>query len=204
MRHRLALFTALALVGCGSSPDRCAEERWQTLLLDHYLRYPSMELDDALKLVQQATVGAEHAALDTAAADRRLREELLTMGAGPMDQVVDTLGPDGAFARVNLRPWRSRGGDPGELARAFAATIASPGDSTHLECALGVLRRLAAEFRVPWSVDDVEGRIAEWTTAGRPAMHHSERYRANYLPAYRVVAVERIAQLMRTLPEPPD
>jgi hypothetical protein len=197
---RLLAVLAFALSACGPSNGRCDGEPWQGMLLDHYLRYPAMTLDDAIKLVQQATMGSEHAVTDRAAADQWLREELMTMGAGPMDQVVDTLGRGGRFARVHLRPWRARGGSNEALVAAFVAAANAPRDSAPLACALDALQRLADDYRLPWSPAEVQSAVTQWQEAGHPAIHHSERFRAEYVPAYRVVAVDDVEELLGGVP----
>lgn len=195
---RLLIACVLALSACSPPNGRCDGEPWQGMLLDHYLRYPAMELDDAIKLVQQATMGSEHAVTDRAAADRWLREELMTMGAGPMDQVVDTLGRGGRFVRVHLRPWRALGGSNEALVSAFVAAANAPRDSAPLTCALDALQRHADEYRLPWSPEEVRTAVTEWTEQGHPAIHHSERFRSEYVPAYRVVSAEDVAHLLGT------
>jgi hypothetical protein len=200
----LVPLAALLLTACAPRVERCETEPWQTLLLDHYLRYPSLQLDDALKLLQQAATGSEHAVTDVAAARRWMREELMAMGPGPVEQVADTLGPGGRFARVNLRAWRARGGDPDLLADAFVATSTTPPDTAALDCALGVLQTLADAYRLPWGSDEVRAAVTRWSGEGHPAMHHSDTFVEHYQPAYRVVSVSRLTQLLATLPTEPS
>jgi hypothetical protein len=196
----IACFVTLLLPACGPSRDRCDAGPWQTVLLDHHLRYPSLEMTDALKMLQQAALGSEHAVTDANVARLRLREELMAMDAGPIDQLVDTLGPGGRFARVNLRPWRAAGGNPDVLVDAFVATASEPTDTAALSCALDVLQRLADEYRLPWGSEEVRQAVGGWNAAGRPTMHHSPAFEERYQPAYRVVAVSRIAGLLMSLP----
>lgn len=200
MLTRSLLALTLGLAACAPDPKRCDRSSWEALLLEHAARYPSMDIVDALKLVQQAATGSEHAVDDPTTAAAWLRSELANMGAGPMEAMVDTLGRGGRFARVHLRPWRATGGDADALTRTFVATAALPADTVALTCALDVLVTLVTELRLPWDRTATTEAIADWNARGRPAMHHSSEYEARYRPAYRVVAVDHVHELVTVAP----
>jgi hypothetical protein len=158
----------------------------------HLQRYPAMDIPDALKLLQQATTGSEHAVLDPASANAWMEREWSTMADGPAEPLVDTLGAGGQFARVHLRPYRDNGGAPSQLATAFVATANTEGtDATALRCAL-----VAVTPSVPWDSAGWQAEVAAWAEAGYPAMHHSPGYESAYRPAYRVVAVDKVPTLV--------
>jgi hypothetical protein len=159
-----------------------------------------MEIPDALKLLQQSIMGSEHWAVDSADATRWMDQEWAALGDGPLEPLVDTLGTDHLFARVNLRPYRRAGGDPVRLVAAFVRTGREVhGSRSRLTCALAQLTVLARHHAVPWSADSLVrfGRV--WNGKGYPALEHSPRYEAQYHPAYRVVAVRFLADLIGTL-----
>lgn len=190
--ERLTLLLLLALAACQprqAARPRCAPGT-DSLVAAHLRRYPALDLADALKLLQQATLGSEHAVSDATAAAAWLEREWAALGEGPGEPLVDTLGEGGAYARVHLRPWREAGGSPAALLAAFVRTAReAPGDTAALECALAGLELLAGRGAAPWPADSVRARRAAWAAQGYPAMHHSDGYRARYRPAYRVVAV---------------
>ena len=151
-----------------------------------------MDIPDALKLLQQATMGSEHAAPDSASAATWMDREWRVMGSGPAEPMVDTIG---TFARVHLRPYRDAGGDPAQLTHAFVTTAnAVRGDTAQLACAIAAVTSV-----VPW--DSVQWRTeAEvWARAGYPAMHHSAGYEAAHRPAYRVIRLEAATDLAAEL-----
>ena len=149
---------------------QCPVAGWLDQLVGaHRSRYPSMENADVAKLLNQATQGSEHAVADSAAADAWMRAEWARMGDGQAEPLVDTLGIGGRFARVHLRPWRAAGGSPERLTAAFIATARLAGADTAAAC-----RRY-------------------------PPTRHSAGYEMRYRPAYRVVAVELIPDLLRGL-----
>jgi hypothetical protein len=169
--------------------DACADPHaWRDLMSNHLQRYPAMEIPDALKLLQQAAAGSEHAALDPASAEAWMEREWSTMAGGPTEPMIDTLGVGGQFARVHLRPYRDNGGAPAQLTAAFVATAnAERADTGVLGCAL-----IAVAAAVPWDSARWRAEVAAWAKVGYPAMHHSPGYESAYRPAYRVVAVSKI------------
>lgn len=206
------LLAAAAIAGAGA-PSRaqtvtvwpgvapCAGRgTWQELLRAHQRRYPAMGVADALKLLQQATLGSEHWVREGEAAGW-MQREWASLGPGPDEPLVDTLGPGGAFARIHLRPWRAAGGAPGPLVHAFVATgQAGRPDTAALGCAL---EALAAEPR-PWPAESVAAAVAAWRARGYPAMQHSEGFTAAYRPAYRVVALSQVPALLAALRRPAE
>ena len=151
-----------------------------------------MDIPDALKLLQQATTGSEHAVTDMASATAWTAREWSTMGTGPVEPIIDTLGANGRYARVHLRPYRDAGGNPEALTTAFiAAANQSPPDTALLACAIA-----AVTPTVPWDSTRWRTDTERWQRSGYPAMHHSARYEAAHLPAYRVVRLEDVPTLM--------
>lgn len=176
-----------ALLACAPASDQveCHDVvAWTTLLEHHLSRYPEMEMTDALKLLQQAVTGSEHAATDSANAAAWMRREWAGLGAGPPEPLIDTLGLQGGFARIHLRPYRDAGGEPARLTALFLATSRAAPDTARLGCVLNALSNV-----VPWDAALWRDAVARWRAAGFPAKHHSAGYEAAYLPAYRIVKV---------------
>lgn len=193
-----ATILGLFLLGCASAeeglPPSCADPApWRALLASHLARYPDMQTADALKLLQQATTGSEHAVNDSTAAAAWMQREWDSMGEGPIEPVFDTLG--GRFARVHLRSFKEAGGDPASLTAAFVATSHTAPDTTLLGCALSAVAGV-----VPWDAASWRAEVERWRAAGFPAMHHSEAYAERYRPAYRVVGVTTAPVPTRTEP----
>ena len=59
-----------------------------------------------------------------------------------------------------------------------------------LEEKLEVFREMVKQEMFPFSISEVEIEIQEWKKNGYPACRHSEEYRENYKPAYRVIRKE--------------
>lgn len=157
-----------------------AESAWR--------RTPEMRIEDAYKWLYQATRGGEHAVVGEAGPRAWLLREWATLSApGRSEPEVEVLG--GQVARVNLRPYRARGGDPEMLLAVFVASAErferSPAGFATAWRALGerLERRGIGKIRhSDWRQLDDQARVG-----GYPAIHHSEPYRRAYAPAYRVV-----------------
>jgi hypothetical protein len=147
-----------------------------------------MEPADLYKLLHQAALGSEHAVRDMSAAREWLERELVTMGTGPAEPLIDSLRSEGWMVRVHLRPFAAAGGDPEALLRAFIGTAAVPGNREDLRRAGEVAVRLARMKALPWADSTVSALFAEMAGQGYPAVHHSAAFVAHYRPAYRVVA----------------
>ena len=192
LTHPLRPAILFVVLACGPSSGEamagCPDPTpWRELVTSHLERYPGMDMADALKLLQQATTGSEHAVDDSSAAVAWMQRELATMGEGPREPMIDTLGASGRFARVHLRPFRDAGGDPDLLTGAFVATSHLTSDTALLACALH-----AATDAVPWDSLSWHREVERWRSQGYPAMHHSDAFTARYRPAYRVVEIEAV------------
>ncbi|HEX9833421.1 MAG TPA: hypothetical protein VGA66_10130, partial [Mycobacterium sp.] len=56
---------------------------------------------------------------------------------------------------------------------------------------------------VKWDATGWRTASEAWTRAGYPATHHSPGFEAAYQPAYRVVSIDRVAQLLPMASDPP-
>ncbi len=171
--------------------------RWESLIRTHVTRYPDMQVADLYKLLHQATLGSEHAVPSAEAAERWLARELNNLPEGPPEPLVDTLGHGGRLARIHLRPFRALGRPQTDLLTAFVATASGRyGDRSELECAMAVARELSRQEALPWAASRVAAYLAARASRGYPAVHHSSAYERHYRPAYRVVAVELVSEVI--------
>ena len=197
----VAATSALWSAACsGTLPQACPDPAPLVQLVQaHHVRYPQMQVADVFKLVQQAVVGSEHAIGDSAAVMHWMQREWETMGDGPVEPLVDTLGVRGSFARIHLRAFAGHGGDASLLAMAFITTGRDyRGDSTALSCAASAVEVAARERDLSWNADSMAAFRVSWAGRGYPAVGHSDAYRDAYKPAYRVVALPLVDQVTST------
>jgi hypothetical protein len=179
------MFVALFLIGS------------ENPLLDHALAQwratPEARIEDAYKWLYHATLGGEHAVTDEQGPRAWLDREWETIGA-PLkgEQGLVPLTSDGRLLRVNLRPYKQRGGDKEMLlwAFVFSAERFKPDRSGFVRewDALGARLRSRPQGHLTageWTRLDATARKAAF-----PAAHHSPEYERAYRPAYRVVLRE--------------
>lgn len=202
-RHAWLAVALVALFACGrpapaTSRAECeSAAEWVALLRAHAVRYPLMQPTDAYKLLLHAILGSEHAVPSAAMANDWLHRELANLPKGPAEPLVDTLGEHGRFARVHLRPFVAGGYAETRLADAFVATAASASrDTVAMRCALDAWVRASRDRTLPWNGDSVAAFAAARVAEHFPAVHHGAAYEAAYGPAYRVIAIDRIAEAL--------
>lgn len=169
----------------------------QTPLFDHALNQwkltPEMRIEDAYKWLYHATLGGEHAVTSEDGPRRWLDREWDGLGAPTKDEPeVVPLTPDGKVVRINLRPYKARGGDKEMLlwAFVFSAQRFKSDKSVFIKEWDALGGRLKSK---PWN----RLTLSEWSrldqetrAQGFPAIDHSAAYEKEYRPAYRVVLRE--------------
>jgi hypothetical protein len=169
------------------------------LLAQHLHRYPHLQLPDIYKLLHQAAMGPGHALSDRTAARVRLKEEAADLGTGPDDTLADTISPDGKLARIHLRPYLQAGHNLDRLADAFVETAQTfRGDPDKLVKFCACLGDLAAADGIPFAREEVVRYFESIAAQGYPVVHHSQTYRDEYRPSYRVVALDALPALHRS------
>ncbi|MEK6651010.1 MAG: hypothetical protein AABY75_08535 [Bacteroidota bacterium] len=163
------------------------------VLKEHMRRHPDMQAEDIYKLAHQAAMGNGHLFTDTAGVRLYLLNEFDEVSADSSEPMIETLSPDGAVVRLNLRPYKARGGDTDRL---FQAMLSSA-DRIHQDPEL--LERwwqeIVAESEfgtIPADKTTLRELFASMKAAGFPPRHHSETYEAAYAPAYRVLLRELV------------
>ena len=186
------------LCSCAAAPDPDADYFLAQARAD-----PELRIADAYKWLFHAARGGEHAIADEAAARQWLENEWATLGPPRPDEPLWVpLVPDGRIGRLNLRPYRARGGTPAPLLAAFLASAESFDASP-------------ARFRAAWQSlgrslnRNPVGQLtySEWRRLDRemraqdyPARHHSAAYEQARQPAYRVLTAAEARKLMGQLP----
>jgi hypothetical protein len=156
---------------------------FEAILRAHFMRYPSMQIQDMYKLIHQAALGSEHAITHPEGARKWMERELAEMGAGPDESVIDPISADGQIVRVHLRPFVAQGDDPEMLLDAFIRTANEYRGNMQI---LKSYWNIAADVQ-HFSSSEMDDYIQSMQTQNYPAVHHSSEYERLYRPAYRVV-----------------
>ena len=182
------------MINSGFNIDR---ESTRRLILQHYERYPEMQIEDMFKLLFHSSFGCEHAVSSL----ERVRGYMLSeLERADMDSDVLVEELDSDYSRVHLA-CIGRGLSPDTLAVMFYLSARPVEDGRdRLTFKLSVLREMAREGCFAFSSESLEAAISEWESLGYPAIHHSATFRECYNPAYRVV-LSRYAELIPALIE---
>lgn len=167
------------------------EASFRQVILDHYLRYPLMQVLDLYKLIHQGVFGCEHAYVDEENARLMLEQEMKNKSGYMEEPVIDPISVDGQIVRVNLRPYFAGGGNLLSLTEAFILTARKYKgiDSTFIRY-WGYAEKMVVMGDLIFNIDDMRKEFTILKQAGFPPVHHTEQYVKAYQPAYRVVLRE--------------
>jgi hypothetical protein len=184
-------FVMLAVLCCGAFAQSAKKASpVLSFALVAWRQYPQMRIEDAYKWLFHATQGGEHAITSEEGPRQWLEGEWKGLGQ-PLrgEPLLVPLTRDGRLVRMNLRPYKARGGSKETVLQAFVRSAKS-------------FRADRAAFRAAWQSlgnrlkHRDAGRITrkdwlrfdgEMAKHGYPACSHSEAYERAYRPAYRVM-----------------
>ena len=170
------------------------KEKTRLLILEHYNKYPLMEISDLFKFLYQSSFGCEHMVMSLEGAIEYIRRESERLGdEKECSEMIDPL--DGEYVRVHLGCLK-RGIDIETLGGLFYRSARREDDGrVRLEKKLSVAEGMIRDELLPFSIEDFAHSVAKWRELGYPAIHHSDAFRKAYNPAYRVIAKELIKEL---------
>ncbi len=161
---------------------------------------PETRIEDAYKWLFHATQGGDHAIRSLDGPRAWMDREWDTLAKpNPGEPLWVPLRPDGKLGRLNLRPYRTAGGDRDKLLDAFVASAKSfrpdrdrfTKEWTELGKRL-TSRPLGKLTRAEWERLDTEAK-----PRGYPAWDHSEAFERSRKPAYRVLTDQEFKRLRR-------
>jgi len=155
-------------------------EQISQLLKEHYVNFPELELQDAVKFLYQHHMGPGHLITNEQAALDRLQSEWDRIPADPNAPLSTPLG--NGLCRLNLSTCKAISLSSKTVSRLFFLTARDfSADFTAMEQSLDAVRCL------PFQPEQVSAYLNTYRTQGCPMVSHSEHYRNRYQPAYRVV-----------------
>ena len=161
------------------------ESKTSKLLISHYNNFPKMGIQDMLKYIFQGSFGCEHMISSQDFATDYIKKEHASITRYDCPLVYPL---DGEYSRVNLS-YLDKGLSAETLGRIFYLSAKKePQGKENLENKLLVLNDLVRAGALPFSPSNAEKIINEWASMGYPAIHHSDAFRKEYHPAYRVIS----------------
>ena len=158
------------------------------VLLRQYKKYPTMQLQDAVKLVYQSEFGGGHMIENEADSLQRLKEEYNALQAKPaFGEMFEDIG--GGLCRLHLRALSGVGLET--VNRFFVVSADTVhGSIASFEEKLDVLVQCCETGELPFDAHAAKTHIRVLKEEGYPPVSHSDAYRQAYEPAYRVVKAE--------------
>jgi hypothetical protein len=168
----------------------------EALLRGHHERRPLMRAIDFYKLLFQGVFGVGHI-MGSAAWDWLMKEtESVDLEGHPEEPLLEGVSADGSMVRVNLRPYLRRGLPLEGLFDAMEKTALREGSREEFMEAWDVFKGLAASGEVRVDPGELEALDEELQREGPSPHHHSDAYREEYHPAYRIVGREFLVGLI--------
>ena len=157
-------------------------------LLNHFEEYPLLKPRDAFKFLFQSIFGCEHMISSPDLVTSYIKSEFET--ASEHKKVIEPLL--GNYYRVNLDILNS-GLSAETLGKLFFLTSKKEkGTLKDLKNAIEVLKDLAQKDLTPFDEQELSEALKTWEGENFPPIHHSDTFRQNYNPSYRVISSEFI------------
>lgn len=159
----------------------------KNIILKHIKKYPQMEIRDVAKLIYQSEFGGGHMIPNPQMSLKRIQEEYHSLGpeALAVPDVVENIGS--GLYRIYLS-CLEHGISANVLNEMFVHSANNKkGSVAGLEEKIKLVISMCQEGALPYSMDEVMRFFEAWAQNSYPAISHSETYRRNYFPAYRVV-----------------
>lgn len=156
-------------------------EKLAQLLAEHYVNFPGMDVQDAVKFLYQHFMGPGHLIEDEQAAVDRLCAEWDTVEP---DENAPLFYPLGArLCRLNLSACKALGLSFRTVAKLFILTAKQVNPDQK-----GLEESLELVYSLPFAQEQVEEYLSQYRAQGCPMISHSDHFRLRYSPAYRIVS----------------
>ncbi len=155
------------------------------LLLENFNKYPEMQIEDIFKYLHQSCYGCSHLLRDLDGAVKCIENEYNSRSAF-RNELITFL--DGEYSRVDLG-CISKGLDINTFAKLFYISASENIDGkSKLEEKLKIVEELINNEILPFDIAEFQQKRDKWKSQCYCAVRHSEVYRENYDPTYRVIS----------------
>jgi uridine kinase len=161
-----------------------SDNNTKALLSEHFRAFPRLEIQDVFKFLYQSSFGCEHLVSSLDAATEYIAREYAEMRPA-RDEILPL---DGEYSRVPLS-YMDNGLTAKTLGKLFFLSAKKEENGlSDLENKLTVASELVREGLLPFAEKDFDEAVSEWKGLGYPAVRHSQSFRDNYAPSYRVIS----------------
>lgn len=167
------------------------------LLQRHLDWYPRLELQDAYKLIYQGTMGPEHMVATRQEFTRRLEAEFERIAPNLEQHLLEPVRADQALFRLNLGAFKARLDHiEGLIPLLLQTSKLISGSRAELVETWTVFTRLCGRGEMDAFQTGAVQQFSYWLEQeDYPTVHHSEIYRREYQPAYRLISRQYITEL---------
>jgi uridine kinase/predicted membrane protein len=151
--------------------------------------YPKAQSIDILKAIYQNEFGAGHMISDVSVCKKMIEDETAELAKLEDIKSGDYVEPLGnGLARLHLRALLQTGIKSETFAKIFMLTAVRPrGNRENFLRKVRLLEKLCREKAFSFSEQSIEAAVSMWDAGGGGLFRHSDIFRENYHPAYRVV-----------------
>ncbi len=164
----------------------CAMTGMQEIFIQHFDKYPEMEIKDYYKLLYQAEFGVKHLLVDTVKSKTYLIKELNSIE--PKDEnLYEYISNDKNIIRLNLNSAKFRGIPVDVIFNAMKLSAEEiNGNETKFFEKWHELKELVKAKKINLGMEKIIGYETGFSSPLREE-HHSEQFVKLYAPHYRVV-----------------
>ena len=165
------------------------------ILLFHARKYPQMQPTDAVKLIYQNEFGGGHLVSNPEKSLEYLTAEYNRIPQKKDVTLTEEIG--NGIVRVSLAALDTNNLSCKVLNDVFVkSSLLVKGNLSSFLRKLSILKKLTQEGIFAFSPEELEEYLSAYEKAGFPAVSHSEVYRREYAPAYRIVVEEELKKLI--------
>ena len=162
-------------------------QMFNQIILNHMLKYPKSEALDILKLIYQNEFGCGHLVKDEMQCLQMLMNEFnLVSEAETKGALFEHIG--NGYSRISLLDAKKDQISAELIARLFYLSAKrQDGNIESFLKKVGELKELFRQNELQFYVSEIEDFVNEWRKHGCKPFSHSNTYRKNYRPCYRVI-----------------
>ncbi len=173
-------------------------DKLKQTVLEHIKKYPEMELQDILKMLFQNEFGPKHLAENEIECFKSLSTEINSIDYNENEELFEDIGCDAL--RLNLKAIPV-GTDLNYINKIIVNSASEfCGTNEKLVVKFGLLVVMAENQEIPFDIERVRDETNAFSKNGFKPISHSEVYKQNYSPSYRVIS-KKYKELVETVIE---
>lgn len=171
-------------------------DKLKEIILEHIKKYPEAELQDILKMLYQNEFGPKHLAENEIECFKSLSNEINNINYDESEELFEDIG-EGAL-RLNLKAIPV-GTDLNYINKVIVNSANDfCGTNEKLVVKFGLLVVMAQNNEIPFDIQKVRDETNAFAKNGFKPISHSEVYKQNYSPSYRVIS-EKYRELVEAV-----